>query len=85
MCCAGGFASAKALVGTSIAVLGRAALPSEAGQGTSEHVFKNKISIQLQVPLQLPCYNFIRITLHRFEASVMPTLVGHDGYAPSTA
>ncbi len=48
-------------------------------------LFKNKVSIQLQVPLQLPCYNFIRITLHRFEASAMPTDVGNDGYAPSTA
>ena len=55
------------------------------GRGDLKWLFKNKVSIQLQVPLQLPCYNFIRITLHRFEASVMPTLVGHDGYAPSTA
>jgi len=38
-------------------------------------LFKNKVSIQLQVPLQLPCYNFIRITLHRFEESAILTYV----------
>ena len=55
------------------------------GRGDFKWLFKNKVSIQLQVPLQLPCYNFIRITLHRFEESAVLTYVLNDGSSPSTA
>ena len=55
------------------------------GRGDLKWLFKNKVSIQLQVPLQLPCYNFIRITLHRFEESAILTYVLNDGSSPSTA
>ena len=62
-----------------------ASKPTEMGRGDLKWLFKNKVSIQLQVPLQLPCYNFIRITLHRFEESAILTYVLNDGSSPSTA
>ena len=62
-----------------------ASKPTEMGRGDLKWLFKNKVSIQLQVPLQLPCYNFIRITLHRFEEYAVLTYVLNDGSSPSTA